>query len=131
MGRELRLTRMSWHSRPGAPPPGTILCRADEIAEAAARVFSFGGGARRFEMFVLCWKGALVAYVNECPHALSPLDWTPGQFLNSSRTLIVCWNHGALFRPSDGLCVSQPCPGARLTPVPIEVIDGEVVVGED
>ena len=119
-----------WRDHAGAPAPSTHLCAAQDIEPGTARVFTFGGGAARFEMFVMRWAGdsaapaGLYAYANDCPHARGPLDWKPAQFLNKERTLIQCANHGARFRIGDGKCVHGPCPGASLTKVPIEVVDG-------
>ena len=126
-----------WREHAGAPASGTALCHLDDIEPGAARVFTFGGGNARFQMFVLRWAGdahapaGLYAYANDCPHARGPLDWKPAQFLNKERTLIQCANHGARFRIADGKCVHGPCPGASLTRVPIEVADGEICVGAD
>jgi nitrite reductase/ring-hydroxylating ferredoxin subunit len=33
----------------------------------------------------------------------------------------MCSSHGALFRTHDGLCVSGPCKGSHLRPLPVEV----------
>ena len=126
-----------WREHAGAPASGTALCRLDDIEPGAARVFTFGGGTARFQMFILRWAGnthapaGLYAYANDCPHARGPLDWKPAQFLNKERTLIQCANHGARFRIADGICVHGPCPSASLTRVPIEVADGEIRVGSD
>ena len=68
------------------------------------------------------------AYLNTCPHAGSPLDWVPDQFLDLNREYIQCATHGALFRIEDGVCMYGPCAGDRLTPVPTAVEAGEVVL---
>lgn len=65
-------------------------------------------------------------YENSCPHNHAPMDFTPGQFLNLERDLILCTLHGALFRIDDGHCVQGPCTGKHLTPVASEVRDGAV-----
>ncbi len=119
---------MSWRALPGAPEPGTALCRADEVGEGNARVFTFGGGARRFEMFLLRREGRLMAYVNACPHQGTPLDLLPGHFYNRDKTLLICRTHGARFRPDDGFCVRGPCDGESLVPVAVAERDGEVVL---
>jgi len=41
----------------------------------------------------------------------------------------VCANHGALFEPENGACLSGPCSGDSLTAVPLDVRDGEIWVG--
>jgi len=76
-------------------------------------------------------RGALVAaYRNDCPHRGLPLDFMPGRFLDRDRQHILCINHGALFRMEDGLCVAGPCITARLRPVPVEVVEGDVVLAQ-
>lgn len=65
------------------------------------------------------------AYHNICPHAGRRLDWAPGRFLFESG-LLVCAAHGAMFSVPDGQCVSGPCRGQTLLPVPIVLRDGEV-----
>ena len=126
---------------PGAPAPGTELCRVADLAPGSAKVIAFGSGSERHEIFVVRppaeaatppgFAGAdgLVAYLNDCPHAHAPLDWTPGQFLDADRKHLLCTMHGALFRVHDGLCIEGPCPGRSLTPVPIVVTDGVVRMG--
>jgi len=79
-------------------------------------------------MFVVRREDDVFGYVNICPHARTPLDWTPDQFLNRDRTNLLCATHGAQFRIHDGFCVAGPCPGASLSRVPIIVTNGEVVV---
>ena len=96
--------------------------------DPGAREFSFGRGAQPFEMFVVKRASAVFAYVNDCPHTRSPLNWMGDRFLDHTRTLIQCATHGARFRMEDGLCVSGPCPGAYLKAVPVRVEDGAVVV---
>ncbi len=126
-----------WQDVEGAPPPGTALCQAADILPGAAHVGTFRNGSLLFELFVLrppAGSGVasdadgLVAYVNDCPHARTPLDWQAGQFLTADRTHILCATHGAEFRIHDGLCVRGPCPGARLVPVPLAVRDGTVYI---
>lgn len=105
--------------------PGTPLCALTDIAAGASRVFTFSDAdGRRLEIFVHRVGSDAVAYVNRCPHAGHPLDWTPGQFLDLTGSLFQCASHGARFRLEDGLCVAGPCPGRYLTPVRIEIADG-------
>jgi nitrite reductase/ring-hydroxylating ferredoxin subunit len=66
--------------------------------------------------------------MNSCPHTGGPLDWVPDQFLSLDRNYIQCATHNALFRFSDGYCVSGTCAGDQLTSVPVAIDDGEVVI---
>jgi len=81
-------------------------------------------------MFVVRRGNDVFGYVNICPHAGTPLDWTPGQFLTRDKTNLLCATHGAQFRIEDGLCVAGPCPGSSLTPVPIGILGGDVVIAD-
>jgi nitrite reductase/ring-hydroxylating ferredoxin subunit len=47
-------------------------------------------------------------------------------YLTRTGQRILCSGHGALF-DHEGLCVTGPCPGERLTPWPVVVQDGEVL----
>ncbi|MDE2227453.1 MAG: Rieske (2Fe-2S) protein [Alphaproteobacteria bacterium] len=106
------------------------LCRADELAEGTARGFVFGAGAERRALFVLRHGGAIRAYRNACPHQGTPLEIVPDQFFDSARRHLLCRTHGARFRPSDGACVAGPCLGRNLTPTPVRVEDGLLILDD-
>ena len=72
----------------------------------------------------------ITAFVNYCPHAGHPLNFRPNRFLTPDRNLILCSSHGALFARDNGLCIAGPCAGQSLTPVPVEVVSGYVLLGE-
>lgn len=101
------------------------LCRLDEIPEGDSKGFEIGAQ----HLFVVRRGGRIYAYENRCPHTGAPLDWVPNRFLSADGALIQCANHDARFRIEDGLCVAGPCAGASLTPVPVAVIDGRLVLG--
>ena len=82
-------------------------------------------------LFAVRRAGAVVVYVNSCPHIGAPLDWAPNRFLTMDGQRIICALHGAEFRIADGVCVSGPCLGDRLEPVMIEIKDGALLVPED
>lgn len=61
----------------------------------------------------------VVAYLNRCPHVGTPLNLFPDAFLDpTTQQFLHCATHGALFLPTDGLCVHGPCVGKHLTPIP-------------
>lgn len=121
---------MKYRDLPGRPEAGTVLCRLDEIQAGEARNFRFGGGMSLFQIFVVGTGSGVVAYVNQCPHARTPLDWQSEDFFNRSRTLLLCGTHGALFRIEDGYCVRGPCAGRSLIPVPVEIEGGLIRIAE-
>lgn len=65
-------------------------------------------------------------YKNSCPHIGSPLDFSPGKFLNPDRTHIQCSTHGALFEIEGGLCIKGPCADDSLEAIPCRVEGGMV-----
>jgi len=105
------------------------LCKINDIPEGGAievGVVDERDAVR--DSLMLTRHGSEVrAYRNICPHAGRRLDWAPNQFLIEDG-YVICTAHGAMFRLASGECVSGPCRGTGLTPVPIESIGDEVVL---
>jgi nitrite reductase/ring-hydroxylating ferredoxin subunit len=110
------------------PPPGTQLCRLDDIPEPGSKGFVFGSGKDRFEMFVVRKGDHVFGYVNTCPHLGATLDTFPDQFLTADKELIICTLHGAQFQIEDGLCVVGPCNGKHLSPIQLRIENGDLIV---
>jgi nitrite reductase/ring-hydroxylating ferredoxin subunit len=107
------------------------LCRLEGLAEEEPRSFVFGRGLERREVFLMRRGVRVLAYVNACPHLGTPLDTLPDRLLADDGHHFLCSTHGALFRIEDGYCVSGPCQGDSLVPLPVRVVDGEVVIDPD
>jgi nitrite reductase/ring-hydroxylating ferredoxin subunit len=72
----------------------------------------------------------VVAWENSCPHKPEVrLDPGIGALVDDDR--IVCHEHGARFDCEDGVCTRGPCRGQALTPIAVEVRDGDVYVTDD
>ena len=80
------------------------------------------------DLFVVRFGTEVRAYLNSCPHTGGPLDWVPDQFLSLDRQHMQCATHAALFRWQDGACVAGPCAGDTLTALPVDVVDGRVLL---
>lgn len=108
-----------------------MICASADLAEGGlgVRFAEVPGGQER--AFAVRHRGRVVAYVNQCPHAGTELDWQPGEFFDEARIYLVCSTHGALFAPSDGHCVAGPCRGASLRPIAVRERDGQVVLTQD
>ena len=102
-----------------------LLLEAD-LGDPDAQSVILGEGADRLDIVVSRVAGLLAAYVNECPHAFTPLETWQDRFLTLDEERIICSTHAALFRIEDGYCTSGPCAGKSLIPIPIKVVDGEV-----
>ncbi|MSO89348.1 MAG: Rieske (2Fe-2S) protein [Rhodospirillaceae bacterium] len=103
-----------------------VLCRLADIGDPGGRGFSLGEG--RDDIFVIRRGRQVWGYVNHCPHAGTPLDWTQDVFLTLDRTFIQCATHGARFRIEDGHCAGGPCHGKPLVAVPVAVLDENVTL---
>jgi nitrite reductase/ring-hydroxylating ferredoxin subunit len=115
-GRELDLTR--------------VICPLHELADPGARGFTMGEGEWPLRGFVVRHGDCVRAYVNHCPHAGFPLNWRPDQFLVPGGSTIRCVMHGALFDMETGDCVSGPCLGLGLQPLPVHVSGGYVLLDD-
>ena len=83
-------------------------------------------------------EGRVVAYANVCQHNPAPLDLerpadATAKGVRSAPMAddghhLMCQSHGAMYRPSDGLCVLGPCYGQKLFPLGVEESDGAVVL---
>ena len=105
-----------------------VICPLHELQDASARGFTMGGGDWPLRGFVVRKGDQVHAYVNHCPHAGFPLNWTPDGFLAPEAPLILCAMHGALFEIETGFCVSGPCAGRKLRALPVSVAHGYVTL---
>jgi nitrite reductase/ring-hydroxylating ferredoxin subunit len=111
--------------------PGMVrLAALTELGDPGARGFTVGDGDWPLRGFVVRSGATVRAYVNHCPHAGFPLNGQPDAFLAPEAALIQCVMHGALFEIESGACVSGPCAGARLHPLPVRVDQGYVVLAD-
>lgn len=101
------------------------LCRVDELPENSTKGFSVGEDDAQ-TVFVVRRDNYFYAYQNQCPHTRVELNWLPDQFMDIENFYIQCSVHGALFQVEDGLCVRGPCANQSLTPVEVEVANGEI-----
>lgn len=110
-----------------SPAPGTPLCRLDALSDPGARGFCFDLGDEMFQGFVVRQGDAVFGWRDRCPHLGLPLTLGDDRYLTREGGFILCCSHGALFQPTDGLCVAGPCVGRRLHAWPVRV-SGDLVV---
>ncbi len=99
------------------------------IAEGETKTFEFADpSGMRGDGLVIRHKGQLHAFKNVCRHQPLPLDYGDGEFLTDDKAYLLCRNHGALFEPDTGFCVSGPCAGATLFQYPVKECDGKILI---
>ncbi len=105
------------------------VCRSDALRDGGEGVrFEVEQGGARHPAFAIRFAGRVQAYRNRCAHVGVELDWQPGRFFDADGMVLICSTHGALYDPATGECRGGPCRGAGLEPVPVEEIDGLVVL---
>ena len=106
-----------------------IPCQLGDIVDGDARAFdSVDRRLNPTGLFVVRRETQAYCYVNDCPHLHITLDFLPGRFMNKDAGLIQCSNHGARFEIENGKCVWGPCRGDALTSLPIEIVNGTVIL---
>ncbi|WP_369059748.1 Rieske (2Fe-2S) protein [Caulobacter sp. 73W] len=109
-----------------ATPAGVRLGPIELVADGKARNLVLEIGDGRFHGFIVRRGEAVFGYVDRCPHAGLPLAQKLDDYLTPDGGLIACSWHSALFEIDSGVCVGGPCLGQKLTPWPVEVIDGVI-----
>lgn len=109
-------------------PPSRILFPLSSLRNPGCREVVVETAGDRSGFFVVRQGNQVRAYVNSCPHQRVPLNWKPDTFLTPDLDAIQCSLHRALFRIDDGYCTEGPCAGRSLTPVPVHLEDGMVVL---
>jgi nitrite reductase/ring-hydroxylating ferredoxin subunit len=103
------------------------ICASDELTDRGRGIrFQVEHQQSVVPAFVVRYGGEPRAYLNRCGHVGVQLDWDNGNFFDPDGTFIVCAVHWACYNPDTGACVSGPCHGRGLTPVPVEERDGHV-----
>jgi nitrite reductase/ring-hydroxylating ferredoxin subunit len=108
--------------------PAHILCQLDDIPDNSSKGFALVANPVEARLFVIRQQERIYVYQNRCPHLGLPLEWMPHQFLDRDAQYIQCATHGALFRIRDGFCVSGPCPGESLRPLPFQVEGKSIII---
>jgi nitrite reductase/ring-hydroxylating ferredoxin subunit len=106
-----------------------VICPSAALVDRGEGVrFEVVQGGARHPAFAIRFDGRVHAYRNRCAHVAVELDWQPGRFFDADGIVLICSTHGALYDPATGACRGGPCRGAGLEPVPVEELDGLVVL---
>jgi nitrite reductase/ring-hydroxylating ferredoxin subunit len=72
--------------------------------------------------------GGWRAYANVCRHRALPLDLGRRTAMSEDGRFLLCGQHGALYDPAEGICVSGPCVGLGLFAIPVREEDSAWLV---
>jgi nitrite reductase/ring-hydroxylating ferredoxin subunit len=118
----------AWHELPGAPRPGTVLARRDEMVDGGALLREVGDSDPPFRIILLRSGEEVFAYVNRCAHFGVPLATRVEHLGLRPHQTLRCSVHYARYRWQDGWCEFGDCRGESLLAIPVRVSAGEVVV---
>jgi nitrite reductase/ring-hydroxylating ferredoxin subunit len=105
-------------------PANVALCAEDDIPDPGSRGFVLKIGDGWFHGFVVRKGGEIAGWVDRCPHAGFPIAVEADRYLTPDGSLILCGWHGAVFDPIGGKCVGGPCAGGKLSPWPVQAVNG-------
>ncbi|WP_175651458.1 Rieske (2Fe-2S) protein [Pseudomonas sp. Marseille-P9899] len=100
----------------------TFLCHREQLLEGQARGFDPWQQGRD-TVIGLLWQGEVKAYRNLCPHLDVAMQYRKDRFMSGDGRHIVCFAHGALFDPADGVCLLGPCLGQALQALVVKTDD--------
>jgi nitrite reductase/ring-hydroxylating ferredoxin subunit len=104
-----------------------FICRSADLLEGGKGVrFPLAAGGGDTSGFIVRYQNVVHAYLNRCAHVPIELDWTEGEFFDSSGLYLMCSTHGAIYSPSSGQCVGGPCAKGRLHRITIIEKDNNI-----
>jgi nitrite reductase/ring-hydroxylating ferredoxin subunit len=108
-----------------------VICKWEELPDPSSRAFTLGAGDWPLRGFVVRRGEEVFGYLNRCPHAGHPHNWTSTDFLTQDQSLVMCRSHGACFDIATGMCVAGPCVGRELRSIAVKVEHGHVMLVGD
>ena len=104
-----------------------FICMADALADGGKGIrFPVTAYGEDVIAFVVRYGQQPYAYLNRCAHVPMELDWTEGEFFESSGLYLMCATHGALYEPDTGHCAGGPCRGGKLQPLQVIERDNQI-----
>lgn len=98
-----------------------LICPSTDLEDGGRGVrFELQWGTKSIAAFAVRSNGKAYAYLNNCPHQGTELDWQEGEFFDESKLYLLCATHGAAFFPDTGYCCGGPCRGRSLVKVAVE-----------
>lgn len=117
---------LHWSEFPDAPLPGAFLFDSDEVIDGQVLSREIAG----FPFLAVTLDGRVHVYVNACPHQFLPLDHRGASILSADARHLICSNHSAVFRATDGVGVGGEGVGCALSEVPVTRVERRIFVAE-
>ncbi|HTY55518.1 MAG TPA: Rieske 2Fe-2S domain-containing protein [Candidatus Binataceae bacterium] len=110
-------------------PPRFFVIRTEQLKPGESSKFMLPMGGVNEECFIVNYRGAFHAYVNQCRHVPMAMDWVENQFFTEDGRYLMCQTHCAFYEPETGECVAGPnsACGKFLLRIPLEISDGRVL----
>jgi nitrite reductase/ring-hydroxylating ferredoxin subunit len=103
------------------------ICESDALVESGRGIrFPVTLFGEDTTGFVIRYHNVVYGYVNRCAHVPIELDWTEGEFFDSTQLYLMCSMHGAIYAPESGQCLGGPCRGGRLRKIVIIEKDSQI-----
>lgn len=103
------------------------ICASIELKEGGKGIrFPVTAGGEDGTGFLVRFAGRVYGYLNRCVHVPIELDWSQGEFFESSGRYLMCSTHGAIYEPENGQCAGGPCRGGRLRNIRIIERDSQI-----
>ncbi|GGO76495.1 (2Fe-2S)-binding protein [Marinobacterium nitratireducens] len=100
----------------------TYLCQLSELRhDSAIGLDPWCDG--RDTLIALRYGDGVRVFRNNCPHYDVPMHYRKNGFMTADGQHLVCFAHGALFRPDSGECVLGPCLGQSLKALEVSIDD--------
>jgi nitrite reductase/ring-hydroxylating ferredoxin subunit len=102
---------------------GGAICKVSDLCERQSVKFLLETPKGPREAFLFRYQEGFYAYLNLCQHMAMALDYDSNEFFAQDGCSIICYAHGALYRPQTGYCFAGPPNGDALTTVKIAIKD--------
>lgn len=104
-----------------------VICASDALEEKGRGVrFSVDYHGHSAAAFAVRFEGQVHGYLNRCSHVPMELDWTEGEFFDSTKRDLLCSTHGAAYETTTGRCIWGPCRNTPLVKLNLAEREGSV-----
>jgi nitrite reductase/ring-hydroxylating ferredoxin subunit len=86
-----------------------LICASAELVDGGDGVrFEVARAGESLPAFVVRWREKPFAYINECAHQTTELDWNAGDFFDESKLYLMCATHGAIYERTADSALAAP-----------------------